>query len=250
MSHRSKRHVSVCALAATVCALTASGCATWQGPRIDPSGERFLLWPGDPQPTYTGPVAPGALQPPPALPPGTTVAPAPTFAPAAPVIAAPPPPPPVTGIPLGNMQAAPVYPDGGLAPTPPTSVGAAVPPPTVPPPLGAAGIALPPPTPISPAVDAQWAIPASTTAEGGRALILTTIVSRRSDAAPLAGWVVRYEVSGAAATVGGTGGGFIDVPTDATGRASVEVSPSEVGGGTAVVTMILLPPTQQGGAPI
>jgi uncharacterized repeat protein (TIGR01451 family) len=76
---------------------------------------------------------------------------------------------------------------------------------------------------------------------------LTTIVSRRTVSAPLPGWVVRYEVSGAAAVAGG---GYIDVPTDASGRASVEVSPSDPNGGTAIVTIVLLPPTQQGGAPI
>ena len=97
-------------------------------------------------------------------------------------------------------------------------------------------------------IDAQWAIPASTTAEGGRALVLTTIVGRRSVQAPLAGWIVRYEVTGAAASVGGMS--TVDVPTDAAGRASVEVAPADAGGGTAVINIVLLQPGQPGTPPV
>ncbi len=48
------------------CALAAGGCANFQLPRIDPSGERVFLWPGEPPPVQpplgapvtTGPVGP------------------------------------------------------------------------------------------------------------------------------------------------------------------------------------------------
>ena len=50
-------------------------------------------------------------------------------------------------------------------------------------------------------------------------------VTRRTDGSPLAGWIVRYEVAGGA-SLGYEGGNFVEVPTDANGRASMEVSPS------------------------
>jgi uncharacterized repeat protein (TIGR01451 family) len=90
-------------------------------------------------------------------------------------------------------------------------------------------------------VDAQWVFPPSAMAEPGRPHVLTTTVTRRSDGAPVAGWLVRYEVAGGA-SLGYGGGNFIDVPTDAAGRASVEVSPTGVGGGSTTVSMTLIRP--------
>ena len=103
------------------------------------------------------------------------------------------------GLPTGNLQAPPAYPDAGLPPAPPPVItvpptGPPVgPPPTAPiitTPSAAAPLA-PPPT-----VDAQFAFPAPTIAQAGHPLVLTTIVTRRTDRAPLAGWTVRYEVIG------------------------------------------------------
>jgi uncharacterized repeat protein (TIGR01451 family) len=108
--------VSLTAIA--VCAMTFAGCASWQGPRIDPTGERLLAWPNE---------APPAMIAPPGLPPGSI--------PVGPSVATPPPglpvgapavvtgPPMAAPLPFGNMQAPPVYSD----PTPPPIV----PPPTV-----------------------------------------------------------------------------------------------------------------------
>ena len=70
MSLRWKWRTSLCALLATVCAILATGCASWQGPRIDPSGERLLIWPGQP-----------TVAPPPTLPPVGAPAAPPAFAP-------------------------------------------------------------------------------------------------------------------------------------------------------------------------
>ena len=76
--------------------------------------------------------------------------------------------------------------------------------------------------------------------------VLTTNVTRRSDGGPIAGWTVRYEVAGGGASLGYGGGNFVDVPTDAAGRASVEVSPTGAGGGATTVNMTLIRPPQPG----
>jgi uncharacterized repeat protein (TIGR01451 family) len=92
-------------------------------------------------------------------------------------------------------------------------------------------------------IDAQWAFPATVVAEAGRPHTLTTTITRRSNGAPLAGWVVRYTV-GSGGSLGYEGGNTVDARTDAMGRASVEVSPSESGGGiTQVGVTIIHPPT-------
>ena len=95
-------------------------------------------------------------------------------------------------------------------------------------------------------VDAQWVFPSSAVVELGRAHVLTTTVTRRSDGGPIAGWTVRYEVAGGGASLGYGGGNFVDVPTDAAGRASVEVSPTGAGGGATTVNMTLIRPPQPG----
>ena len=47
-------------------------------------------------------------------------------------------------------------------------------------------------------VDAQWFFPQPSIVEPGRSHTLTTTLMRRTDGAPLAGWIVRYDVSGGA----------------------------------------------------
>jgi len=99
-------------------------------------------------------------------------------------------------------------------------------------------------------VDAQFLFPASATAELGRPHVLTTTVLRRSDNAPLAGWTVRYDVASGGA-LGYEGGKFVETTTDAAGRASVEVSPVDPGGGTTNVSVSIYRPAVggPGGAP-
>ena len=253
---RRTRRTSVCALAALACAVAGSGCASL--PRIDPTGERVLIWPGQAPPVVAAPPtspppafapAPFATAPAPSLPPPVVTSPPPgsTFptTPPPPVITTPPPP---VGLPPGNLQAAPVYPDAGLQPTPPPVITV----PSSPPPAGApftsaptTAIPLPPP----PTVDAQFAFPSPTIAQAGYPLVLTTLVTRQSDRAPLPGWTVRYEVSNANASVGGPGNSRVEVPTDANGRASIEISPTSVGPGNAIVNMtVVQPPTLTAGA--
>ncbi len=91
-------------------------------------------------------------------------------------------------------------------------------------------------------VDAQWFFPQPSVVEPGRSHTLTTTVVRKTDGAPLAGWIVRYDVAGGA--LGYEGGNFIESPTDANGRASVEVTPKDAGGGaTTVGITVIRPPT-------
>ncbi|MEX2092234.1 MAG: hypothetical protein WD971_06130 [Pirellulales bacterium] len=74
--------------------------------------------------------------------------------------------------------------------------------------------------------------------------MLTTIVTRRTDRAPLPGWTVRYEVASAGAALGPTGGNQVEVATDAAGRASIEISPTSGGVGEAVVNIVVVPPPE------
>ena len=92
-------------------------------------------------------------------------------------------------------------------------------------------------------VDAQWVFPPSAVVEPGRPHVLTTTVVRRTDNSPLAGWIVRYEVAGGA-SLGYGGGNFVEVPTDANGRASMEVSPNSSGGGSTTVNITINRPPQ------
>jgi uncharacterized repeat protein (TIGR01451 family) len=154
-------------------------------------------------------------------------------------------------MPTGNLQAPPAYPDAGLPPAvPPVITVPPAGPPVAPPPAApiittpaAAAPLAPPPT-----VDAQFAFPAPTIAQQGHPLVLTTIVTRRSDRAPLAGWTVRYEVSGSTAALGSAGGSRVEVPTDATGRSSIEISPTSAGVGEALVNVAVVAPPDAAGS--
>jgi hypothetical protein len=90
-------------------------------------------------------------------------------------------------------------------------------------------------------IDAQWVLPPSTVVEAGRPHVLTTTVLRRTDGAPLPGWLVRYEAA-SGASLGYEGGTVIEVPTDAAGRASVEVSPADASGGSTTVGITIIRP--------
>lgn len=96
-------------------------------------------------------------------------------------------------------------------------------------------------------IDAQWVVPPPVCVEPGRAHTLTTTVMRRSDGAPLAGWIVRYDVGGSAG-LGYEGGATTEAITDAAGRASVEVSPKGPAGGVANVGVSIVRPANVGPA--
>ena len=83
------RYLGWSSFAAALCVLLVSGCASYQWPRIDPSGQRVLVWPQQPgmpagsppgayaPPTVTFPSAPvpGPSGSPPVHPPGQTTGP-------------------------------------------------------------------------------------------------------------------------------------------------------------------------------
>jgi hypothetical protein len=92
-------------------------------------------------------------------------------------------------------------------------------------------------------VDAQWVLPPSSVVPAGRPHVLTTTIMRRTDGAPLAGWLVRYETA-SGASFGYEGGNVVEVPTDGAGRASVEVSPADMGGGSTTVNITIVRPPQ------
>ena len=92
-------------------------------------------------------------------------------------------------------------------------------------------------------VDVQWTFPPAAVTSGGRET-LTTQVNRQTDGTPLAGWIVRYEVSDG---VGGTAEPR-EVVTDAEGRASVQVSPTAAGAASSKIDMQLVRPANFGGS--
>ena len=90
-------------------------------------------------------------------------------------------------------------------------------------------------------VDAQWQLPAPATVAAGQPHTLTTTVTRQTDGAPIAGWIVRYEVSdGAGARLGYQAGQTAEATTDSQGRASVEIKPTDAATGTSSVNITIV----------
>ncbi|MEM9186331.1 MAG: hypothetical protein AAGB00_07545 [Planctomycetota bacterium] len=98
-------------------------------------------------------------------------------------------------------------------------------------------------------IDAQWALPPSVTAPMGQPQTLTTTVTRQSDGAPIEGWIVRYEVVGSGgAQLGYEAGQVAEATTDRQGRASIEVTPTDAGPGSATVGVTIVRPDTPGAA--
>lgn len=96
-------------------------------------------------------------------------------------------------------------------------------------------------------VDAQWRLPPSAVVQLGQPHTLTTTVTRKSDGAPVAGWIVRYEVvEGPTARLGYEAGRQSQATTDSQGRASLQVTPTDDQPGTAVVKVTVVRPAQSG----
>ena len=99
-------------------------------------------------------------------------------------------------------------------------------------------------------VDGQWAFPpaAASSLEGPAQLV--TYVRRQSDGQPIPNWIVRYSVLGGPAAdldLGGTQ--TLDVPTDAQGRAIVNVYPRTAQQGTTIVGLQIIKPRASAGEP-
>lgn len=100
-------------------------------------------------------------------------------------------------------------------------------------------------------IDAQWVLPQSQVEPSGTSHRLTTIVTRRSDNAPKPGWIVKYDV------LGGAAAGFApdfaqsaEAPTDAEGRATVELVQRQASRGTTQVRVQIVRPAELGGQPL
>ena len=92
-------------------------------------------------------------------------------------------------------------------------------------------------------VDVQWTFPPATISSSG-AQVLTTTVRRQTDGTPLEGWLVRYEVVSATGAIDDTQPGQVqEVPTDANGQASIDVTPTSGSGSiTRINTQLIRPP--------
>jgi uncharacterized repeat protein (TIGR01451 family) len=97
-------------------------------------------------------------------------------------------------------------------------------------------------------IDAQWTLPNLGIVQAGSRQVLTTKLTRISDGAPLANWVVRFQIAGgAAATLGPAGSSLVDVRTDAEGIASIALNPGAAGhGATDVQLDYIRPPSADG----
>ena len=96
-------------------------------------------------------------------------------------------------------------------------------------------------------VDLQWTFPPASVAAGG-SQVLTTTVSRQTDGAPWQGWLVRYEVAGGGgAFSGGLAEQAVEVPTDARGQASIDVTPTGDTGNTTQISIQIMRPEGFGG---
>ncbi|MEM9353260.1 MAG: hypothetical protein AAGA92_09620 [Planctomycetota bacterium] len=97
-------------------------------------------------------------------------------------------------------------------------------------------------------VDSLWTFPTATVAATSpQSTRLTTAVRRQSDGLPVAGWLVRYEVIGGDAGLSGGGTQVVEVPTDAEGNASIDVTPAPGDGGSTRIDMQLVRPAGLGG---
>ena len=98
-------------------------------------------------------------------------------------------------------------------------------------------------------VDAQWNLPPPATNPVATSHAFTTTLNRQTDRAPLAGWIVRYEITG------GPAAGFapdmrpaVDVTSDALGQATAEIVQQQPSPGTNTISIqIIRPPELPGG---
>lgn len=99
-------------------------------------------------------------------------------------------------------------------------------------------------------VDAQWRLPPPQSLQPGQTGTLTTTVTRQTDGAPVAGWLVRYEVlRGETARLGYESGQASEVTTDAQGRANLQISPTDDMPGSAQVRVTVIRPAMSAPMP-
>ena len=97
-------------------------------------------------------------------------------------------------------------------------------------------------------VDVAWTFPPASIAAGG-GQVLTTTVRRHTDGTPIEGWLVRYEVADGSGALRGTDSGqAVEVPTDAQGRASIDVTPTGSAGTTTRINTQVVRPERFAGS--
>lgn len=95
-------------------------------------------------------------------------------------------------------------------------------------------------------VDAQFAFPPPAIVGSGGRHVFTTTVTRHTDAAPLEGWRVRYQIrAGPTAGFAPDGATATEVITDRLGQASVEIFQPTGAAGTNLVSIQVLQPLPQ-----
>jgi uncharacterized repeat protein (TIGR01451 family) len=98
-------------------------------------------------------------------------------------------------------------------------------------------------------VDAQWVLPGPAITRAAQPHVLTTTITRASDGTPAADWTVQYEVAGGApAAFAPQGQTAVEVRTDASGRASVELRPQGVQPGVTQVRIRIIASSASGDA--
>ncbi len=91
-------------------------------------------------------------------------------------------------------------------------------------------------------IDVQWSFPPTSMTSGG-SQVLTTTLRRQTDGTPLEGWIVQYEVAGGGGSLRGSASDqVVEVRTDTTGTASIEVTPTGEGGNTTQINIQLVRP--------
>lgn len=171
------------------CGAVVVGCASWQGPRIDPSGERIFICPNEPRLTTVGP----PIATPPAVPfSAVPPAAAPTSTPQFGNLLAPPVyPDPPSPAPFGVPATQPVLPPPTTIPSPPA---ATVSPPPSPAPATTTILPAvpPPPTTIVPiGRDHLRLVPASIVAPVGSEVVLKAGICR-ADGRAMAGTRIEW----------------------------------------------------------
>jgi len=94
-------------------------------------------------------------------------------------------------------------------------------------------------------IDAEIAYPPPAVNTAGSRHTFTTIVTRHTTHAPLAGWIVRYEITGGGPPAGFTpdGAQVVETVTNAAGQASIEIEQTAAAPGTNNVVIQVIHPS-------
>lgn len=96
-------------------------------------------------------------------------------------------------------------------------------------------------------VDGQWVFPPPAINPLGSPHTFTTLVSRQTSGAPIAGWIVRYEItSGPPAGFAPDGAPAVEVATNELGQAAAQLVQSQPAEGTNQIQIQIIRPTPSG----